>query len=101
MRSFILTELVLLSMLMVLSFGGMALNDSASMPMNMTMPMNMKMPMSMPMSMPNKMSNGSMNMIMLQNVTVNIILIQNLTEITNTNIPASMDAAYRNTTNVI
>ena len=102
-----MTELILLSILMVLSFGGMALNDSASMPMNMSMPMNtsmpmnMKMPMSMPMGMPNKMANGSMNMIMLQNVTVNIILIQNLTEITNTNIPASTEAANGNTTNVI
>ena len=86
---------------MVLSFGGMALNDSASMSMNTTMPMNMKMPMSMPMNMPNKRANGSMNMIMLQNVTVNIIVIQNLTEITNTNTPASMDAANGNTTNVI
>jgi len=107
MRSFILTELILLSILMVLSFGGMALNDSPSMPMNMTMPMNMsmpmnmKMPMSMPMNMPNKMANGSMNMIMLQNVTVNIILIQNLTEISNVIIPAIMEAANRNTTDII
>ena len=53
------------------------------------------------MSMPNKMANGSMNMVVLQNVTVNIILVQNLTEISNTNIPASMDAANRNTTNAI
>ena len=62
--------------------------------------MNMKMP--MPMNMPNKMANGSMNMIMFQNVTLNIIVIQNLTEISNMIIPAaSMDAAKGNTTNVI
>ena len=55
----------------------------------------------MPMGMPNKMANGSMNMITLQNVTVNIIVIQNLTEISNMIIPASMDAANGKTTNVI
>ena len=55
--------------------------------------------MSMPMNMPNKMANGSMNMIMLQNVTLNIILIQNLTEITNMITPASMNATNKNTTN--
>ena len=101
MRKFILTELILLSILTALSFGGMALTDKGSMSMSTKVPMNMSMPMSMPMGMPNKMGNGSMNMIMLQNVTLNIIVIQNLTEISNTIIPASMDAANRNTTNVI
>jgi hypothetical protein len=67
--------------------------------MNMTTPMNMKMPMSMPMDMPNKMANGSMNMIVLQNVTLNIVLVQNLTEITNTIIPASINATNGNKTN--
>jgi hypothetical protein len=68
-------------------------------PMNVTPPMNMKMPMSMPMDMPNKMANGSMEMIMLQNVTLNIVLVQNLTEITNTIIPASINANNGNKTN--
>jgi hypothetical protein len=69
--------------------------------MNMTTPMNMKMPMSMPMDMPNKMANGSMNMIVLQNVTLNIVLVQNLTEITNTIIPASINATNGNTTSAL
>jgi hypothetical protein len=71
--------------------------------MNMTTPMNMTMPMNMamPMNMPSKMANGSMEMIMLQNVTLNIVLIQNLTEITNTIIPASINATNKNTTNAL
>jgi hypothetical protein len=72
-------------------------------PMNMTMPMKMTMPMNMamPMNMPSKMANGSMEMIMLQNVTLNIVLIQNLTEITNTIIPASINATNGNTTSAL
>jgi hypothetical protein len=42
-----------------------------------------------------------MEMIMLQNVTLNIVLIQNLTEITNTIIPASINATNGNTTNAL
>jgi hypothetical protein len=107
MKSFVLAGLTLLSILLILSFGGVALTENGSMaknmttPMNMTMPMKMTMPMNMamPMNMPSKMANGSMEMIMLQNVTLNIILIQNLTEITNTIIPESINATNKSTTN--
>jgi hypothetical protein len=109
MRSYVLAGLTLLSILLILSFGGVALTEKGNMthmtapmnataPMNMTMPMNMKMPMSMPMNMPNKMANGSMSMIMLQNVTLNIVLIQNLTEITNNIIPTNINATNGNKT---
>ena len=121
MRSYILAGLTLLSILLILSFSGVAVTEKGNMaknmtlpmnttvPMNMSAPMNMKMPMSMPMNMPknmimpNRTGSGSMSMseVTFQNITLNIVLIQNLTEITNTNTPASMDAAYGNTTNLI
>ena len=103
MRSFELAGLALLSISLILSFGGLALTENVSMtnmtttPMNITTPMNMKMPMSMPMDMPNKMANGSMNMIMLQNVTLNFVLIQNLTEVMN--MPTNINAPNGNKTN--
>jgi hypothetical protein len=120
MRSSVLAGLTLLSILLILSFGGVAITEKGSMtknmtapmnmttpmnlttPMNMTMPMSMKMPMNMTMpmnmKMPNKTANGSMSMVMLQNVTLNIILIQNLTEITNNIIPANINATNGNKT---
>jgi hypothetical protein len=117
MRSSVLAGLTLLSILLILSFGGVAMTEKGSMtknmtapmnsttPMIMTMPMSMKMPMNMTMpmnmKMPNKTANGSMSMVMLQNVTLNIILIQNLTEITNTMTPASINATNRNTTKAL
>ncbi|VVB62815.1 Uncharacterised protein [uncultured archaeon] len=107
MKSFVLAGLTLLSLLLILSFGGLALTEKVGMtnnmttPMNMTTPINMKMPMSMPMEMPNKMANGSMEMIMLQNVTLNIVLVQNLTEVTNTIMPASINATNGNKTNAL
>jgi len=48
--------------------------------------------------MPNRTGNGSMSMSdvtfqnIIQNITLNIVLVQNLTEITNTIIPASINA---------
>jgi hypothetical protein len=51
--------------------------------------------------MPNKMANESMNMIMLQNVTLNIVFIQNLTEITNTIVPTTINATNENKTNAL
>jgi hypothetical protein len=111
MRSSVLAGLTLLSILLILSFGGVAMTEKGNMtknmtaPMNLTLPMNMKMPMNMAMpmnmKMPNKTANGSMSMVMLQNVTLNIILIQNLTEITNTITPASINATSRNTTKAL
>jgi hypothetical protein len=107
MRNDVLAGLTLLSVLLILSFGGAALTEKGSMAKNMTTPMNMTapmkmmkmmMPMSMPMNMPNKMGNGSMNMIMLQNVTLNIVLIQNLNVI-KTITPESVNATNKNTTN--
>jgi hypothetical protein len=133
MRSYVLIGLILLSIILILSSGGVALPEKGTVmknmttpmimkmpmnktttmnkttmmnmtlpmnmsnPMNMTMPMNMKMPMSMPMNMPNKMANGSMSMVMLQNVTLNIILIQNLTEVTIT--PGCMNETNKNKNN--
>lgn len=44
-------------------------------------------------------ANEPTNIIIVQNVSLNIILIQNLTEITNTVIPLSMNNATKNTTN--
>jgi hypothetical protein len=103
MKSFVLAGLTL-SILLILSLGGVAQTEKVGMtknmttPMNMTAPMmNMKMPMSMPMDMPNKMANGSMNMIMLQNVTLNFVLIQNLTEVMN--MPTNINAPNGNKTN--
>ncbi len=115
MRSYILAGLTLLSILLILSFSGVAVTENGSMaknmtlpmnttvPMNMTAPMNMKMPMSMPMNMPNRTGNGSMSMsmVMFQHITLNIVLIQNLTEITNTIIPTSINATNGNKTNAL
>ena len=80
--------------------GGMAKN--MTLPMNTTVPVDMNMPMkkNMPinMNMPNRTGNGSMSMSdvtfqnIIQNITLNIVLVQNLTEITNTIIPASINA---------
>ena len=82
------------------------MTEKGSMAKNMTTPMNMtaddmQHEHTMPMNMPSKMANGSMEMIMLQNVTLNILLIQNLTEITNTIIPESINATNRSTTNAL
>jgi len=121
MRSCILARLTLLSILLILSFSGVAVTEKGNMaknmtlpmnttvPMNMSAPMNMKMPMSMPMNMPmnmnmpNRTGNGSMSMsdVTFQNITLNIVLIQNLTEITNTIIPASINATNGIKTNTL
>ena len=100
---------MLLSIIMVLSFGVVSA-EMGNMTKNMVMPMDMKMPMmsmnmtknmTMPMNEPKSMTNGSMNMIMLQNVSFNIILIQNLTEITNTMISMSPTNATKNINNAL
>jgi hypothetical protein len=49
-------------------------------------------------TMANSMANEPTNIIVLQNVSLNIILIQNLTEITNTIIPPSMNNVTKNMT---
>jgi hypothetical protein len=66
------------------------------MPVDMNMPMKKNMPINMNMS--NRTGNGSMSMsdVTFQDITLNIVLIQNLTEITNTIIPASMNATNGN-----
>jgi hypothetical protein len=104
MRSYILAGLALLSILLILSFSGVAVTDKGGMAKNMTVPMNTTVPvdMNMPMkknmpinmNMPNRTGNGSMSMsdVTFQDITLNIVLIQNLTEITNTIIPAGINA---------
>ena len=104
MRSYILAGLTLLSILLIFSFSGVAVTEKGGMAKNMTLPMNttapvdMNMPMkkNMPinMNMPNRTGNGSMSMsdVTFQDITLNIVLIQNLTEITNTITPASINA---------
>jgi len=59
------------------------------------MPMNMNMP--------NRTGNGSMSMsdVTFQNITLNIVLVQNLTEITNTIIPAGINATNGIKTNTL
>jgi len=83
MRSYMLAGLTLLSILLILSFSGVAVTEKGSMAKNMTLPMNTKVPMNMtatmnmkmPMNMPNRTGNGSMSMSMnmFQNVTLNIV----------------------------
>jgi hypothetical protein len=74
----------------------MKLPLNTTVPINMSAHMNMKMPMNM--NMPNRTGNGSMSMSdvtfqnIIQNITLNIVLIQNLTEITNTIVPAGINA---------
>ena len=104
MRSYILAGLTLLSILLILSFSGVAVTEKGSTaknmtaPMNTTVPVDMNMPMkkNMPinMNMPNRTGNGSMSMsdVTFQDITLNIVLVQNLTEITNTIIPAGINA---------
>ena len=57
--------------------------------------------MTMPMNEPKGMTNGSMNMIMLQNVSFNIILIQNLTEINTMITSMSTTNATKNMANAL
>ena len=111
MRSYILAGLALLSILLILSFSGVAVTEKGGMAKNMTLPMNttvpvdmnmpMKKNMSINMNMPNRTGNGSMSMsdVTFQDITLNIVLIQNLTEITNTIIPASINATNGNKAN--
>ena len=113
MRSYILAGLALLSIILILSFSGMAVTEKGSMAKNMTVPMNTTVPvdMNMPMkknmpinmNMPNRTGNGSMSMsdVTFQDITLNIVLIQNLTEITNTIIPASINATNGNRANAL
>ena len=119
MRSCILAGLTLLSILLILSFSGVAVTDKGGMAKNMTLPMNttaplnttvpvdMNMPMkkNMPinMNMPNRTGNGSMSMsdVTFQDITLNIVLVQNLTEITNTIIPAGINATDGNKPNAL
>jgi hypothetical protein len=113
MRSYILAGLALLSILLILSFSGVAVTEKGGMAKNMTLPMNTTVPvdMNMPMkknmpinmNMPNRTGNGSMSMsdVTFQVITLNIVLIQNLTEITNTIIPASINATNGNRANAL
>ena len=113
MRSYILAGLTLLSILLILSFSGVAVTEKGGMAKNMTLPMNttapvdMNMPMkkNMPinMNMPNRTGNGSMSMsdVTFQDITLNIVLVQNLTEITNTIIPAGINATDGNKPNAL
>ena len=113
MRSYILAGLALLSILLILSFSGVAVTEKGGMAKNMTLPMNTTVPvdMNMPMkknmpinmNMPNRTGNGSMSMsdVTFQDITLNIVLIQNLTEITNTIIPASINATNGNRANAL
>ena len=113
MRSCILAGLTLLSILLILSFSGVAMTEKGNMAKNMTLPMNTTVPvdMNMPMkknmpinmNMPNRTGNGSMSMsdVTFQDITLNIVLIQNLTEITNTIIPASINATDGNKPNAL
>ena len=107
MRSYILAGLILLSIFLILSFSGVAVTEKGGLAKNMTLPMNTTAPMNMNtpmnMNMPNRTGNGSMSMNMntFQNITLNIVLIQNLTEITKTIIPASINATNGNKTNAL
>ena len=113
MRSYILAGLALLSILLILSFSGVAVTEKGGMTKNMTLPMNttapvdMNMPMkkNMPinMNMPNRTGNGSMSMsdVTFQDITLNIVLVQNLTEITNTIIPAGINATNGDKANAL
>jgi hypothetical protein len=102
MRSYLLAGLILLSIFLILSFGGVAVTEKGGLAKNMTLPMNTTPPMNMNtpmnMNMPNRTGNGSMSMSdvtfqnIIQNITLNIVLIQNLTEITNTIVPAGINA---------
>ncbi|MGD0950943.1 MAG: hypothetical protein ABR985_00855 [Methanotrichaceae archaeon] len=113
MRSYILAGLTLLSILLIFSFSGVAVTDKGGMAKNMTVPMNTTVPvdMNMPMkknmpinmNMPNRTGNGSMSMsdVTFQDITLNIVLIQNLTEITNTITPASINATNESKTDAL
>ena len=102
MRSYIFAGLTLLSILSLLSFGGMAVIEkgiiakNTTLPLSTTVPINKNAPISM--NMANRTGNGSMSMSdvtiqnIIQNITLNIVLIQNLTEITNNIMPSSINA---------
>jgi hypothetical protein len=111
MRSYIFAGLTLLLILSLLSFSGVAVIEkgimakNTTLPLSKTVPINNNTPISMNMS--NRTGNGSMSMSdvtiqnIIQNITLNIVLIQNLTEITNTIIPSSINATNGIKTNTL
>ncbi len=111
------TGVMLLLMILAVSFGvaaaentnmtnpnmtnGMAMLINATSPGTMTpmMPMSMMtMPMNESMGMPESMASKSPTTLILQNVTLNLIVIGNLTEITSTIIPQNAIDTAKNAT---